>query len=134
MPFCPSCRAEYRPGFTSCKNCGGVALVDKLPESIELKAEDLKDSKPVGFTQGESVSAVKVGDRELDPARVFLLDKATDVSDTLAEHGIGSRIVPLEDVFFPDGISRFEVRVHKNAHERAEKILIDIWKEAVQLE
>ncbi|HVC35712.1 MAG TPA: hypothetical protein VNL16_19560 [Chloroflexota bacterium] len=30
MPFCPFCRAEYRPGFTECVDCR-VELVDELP-------------------------------------------------------------------------------------------------------
>ena len=29
--FCPSCKAEYVPGYTRCSDCG-VALVDSLPE------------------------------------------------------------------------------------------------------
>jgi len=28
--FCPRCRAEYRPGFSRCSDCG-VGLVDQLP-------------------------------------------------------------------------------------------------------
>ncbi len=30
MPFCPSCRCEYRMGFIRCNDCG-VELVDSLP-------------------------------------------------------------------------------------------------------
>jgi len=29
--FCPNCRAEYRPGFTECADCG-VPLVHELPQ------------------------------------------------------------------------------------------------------
>jgi len=29
--FCPTCKAEYRPGFTECADCG-VPLVYELPE------------------------------------------------------------------------------------------------------
>ncbi len=29
--FCPKCKAEYRPGFTRCSDCG-VDLVDRLAE------------------------------------------------------------------------------------------------------
>lgn len=32
--FCPRCRAEYRPGFTRCADCG-VELVDRLPPDPE---------------------------------------------------------------------------------------------------
>src|SRR5689334_10167883 len=30
--FCPQCKAEYRPGFSRCTDCG-VNLVEHLPES-----------------------------------------------------------------------------------------------------
>ncbi|HUJ69996.1 MAG TPA: DUF2007 domain-containing protein, partial [Syntrophorhabdales bacterium] len=33
--FCPQCKAEYRPGFTTCADCG-VPLVEELPpEQVE---------------------------------------------------------------------------------------------------
>jgi hypothetical protein len=32
MPFCPSCRYEYREGMTICADCG-AALVARLPET-----------------------------------------------------------------------------------------------------
>src|SRR5262245_36716519 len=31
--ICPSCRAEYRPGFTMCSDCN-VRLVDILPKPV----------------------------------------------------------------------------------------------------
>jgi hypothetical protein len=31
MPFCPTCRSEYRPGIETCADCGTL-LVDELPE------------------------------------------------------------------------------------------------------
>lgn len=36
--WCPSCGAEYRPGFTECSDCG-VALVDELPPEPERESE-----------------------------------------------------------------------------------------------
>lgn len=33
MPYCPTCRTEYRPGFLVCADCG-VSLVDILPEEL----------------------------------------------------------------------------------------------------
>ena len=38
MPFCPTCRAEYREGRTQCPDCG-VPLVDVLddePSNVEM--------------------------------------------------------------------------------------------------
>jgi hypothetical protein len=34
--FCPSCRAEFRPGFTQCADCG-VELVETLGETPEAE-------------------------------------------------------------------------------------------------
>jgi hypothetical protein len=34
MPFCPSCRYEYKPGVWECPDCG-ARLVEKLPEEPE---------------------------------------------------------------------------------------------------
>lgn len=39
MPFCPTCKAEYRSGVTRCSDCG-VALVDRLPEEQRENLED----------------------------------------------------------------------------------------------
>ena len=40
--ICPNCRAEYRPGFTNCSDCG-VELVDSLPTEEHPVAH-----KPIG--------------------------------------------------------------------------------------
>ena len=37
--FCPHCEAEYRPGFTECKDCQ-VALVDRLQEHPAISADE----------------------------------------------------------------------------------------------
>jgi hypothetical protein len=38
--FCPSCRTEYREGFTICKDCG-IGLLAELPPSDEEPDADL---------------------------------------------------------------------------------------------
>lgn len=40
--YCPSCRAEYRPGFTECADCG-IELVDDLPEELGTPTPDRVD-------------------------------------------------------------------------------------------
>ena len=42
MPFCPSCRSEYRDGFTRCNECD-TALVEALPaqNSAELEPDEV---------------------------------------------------------------------------------------------
>jgi hypothetical protein len=39
--YCPSCRAEYRPGFTRCPDCD-EALVDELPAEEPAATEYLE--------------------------------------------------------------------------------------------
>jgi hypothetical protein len=41
MPYCPSCRSEYRPGVRACVHCE-VDLVDALPEAEADRAERLR--------------------------------------------------------------------------------------------
>jgi hypothetical protein len=38
MPFCPTCRDEFREGFTTCADCG-APLVDALPSETEPDEE-----------------------------------------------------------------------------------------------
>jgi putative signal transducing protein len=38
--YCPTCRSEYRTGFTWCKDCD-IALVDELPEERKPEFVDL---------------------------------------------------------------------------------------------
>jgi hypothetical protein len=136
MAFCPKCRSEYRPEFTSCKSCGDVALVETLeaPETIELSPEDLPNTEPIGFTQGGSGRPIEVDGRVLDPARIFILANAVKLRDVLADQQIGALIFPLDDVLFPDNVPRFEVRVLKEQHERAEKLLVEMWRAADGIE
>ena len=41
MPFCPSCGAEFRAGFTVCNTCGVdlVSTIEKEPQPARVKAE-----------------------------------------------------------------------------------------------
>lgn len=48
MPFCPNCRAEYREGFTACKDCH-VPLVDTLPE---VAPEPTEVAPPLALPDG----------------------------------------------------------------------------------
>ncbi len=44
--FCPRCKAEYRPGFVRCSDCG-VALIDRLPEPEGAPRDVLADAELV---------------------------------------------------------------------------------------
>ncbi len=41
MPYCPTCRSEYREGVASCVHCN-LPLVPELPEADEGKADRLR--------------------------------------------------------------------------------------------
>jgi hypothetical protein len=41
MPFCPDCRTEFRPGFTSCSDCGAT-LVPELGAADPHEAPELR--------------------------------------------------------------------------------------------
>jgi hypothetical protein len=53
MPFCPSCRSEYRAGIATCAHCE-VPLVEALAEGEEDKAERLRQS----VAQGQGAKAL----------------------------------------------------------------------------
>ena len=43
MPFCPTCRTEYRPDVHRCVHCE-QALVAELPDADEAKSERLREA------------------------------------------------------------------------------------------
>jgi hypothetical protein len=56
--FCPQCKAEYRPGFTRCSDCG-VDLVDRLPEEPRTgRSRRIDSSKLVPILQTNDRSDV----------------------------------------------------------------------------
>jgi hypothetical protein len=133
MPFCPQCHAEYRPGFTNCKSCDGVALVDKLLDesdfkNLELKPEEVASAKSVGYTQGESGRTLEVDGVQIDPAKIFSLNVAAQIRMVLTEARIASAIVPL-DLELPDHVPRFEVVVRPEQQEKAEAVLVELWRQ-----
>ena len=113
--FCPSCKAEYRPGFTECSDCG-VALVYELPVDQTVTEEtpfarhdpgadlvavystydpaevmlikSLLDGEGIIHNfQGEMTRAVGVF---ITPAMLFVTKKDTErVTEILREYGIG---------------------------------------------
>ncbi|HEV8580400.1 MAG TPA: type II CAAX endopeptidase family protein [Thermoanaerobaculia bacterium] len=64
--YCPSCRGEYREGFSSCRDCD-VALVDALPEEPP-EAEDLSDDPEEDLTSEEGLTVGPWEDLAAHPA------------------------------------------------------------------
>ena len=135
MPFCPKCHSEYREGFKTCPPCDDTELVDELPKIEELRKEDVENTLPVGSASSAEVGRpIEVGGRVVDLLRVHILSEASALEHTLLDQNIPAIIVPLEGIDFPDGQQRFEVRVKKADHERAETLIREIWAEQVDVE
>lgn len=112
MPWCPECRSEYRAGYTECKSCGGVALVEALADEDDLRPEELESSVPVG-----TFIPTEIG----HPA--FLLARSSELVAILLGAGIPAVRSPFEGVPSPDLQPRFQVRVRPKDVERAEAAL-----------
>lgn len=112
MPWCPECRSEYRPGYTECKSCGGVALVEALLDDEDLKPEELESTVPVG-----TFIPTEIG----QPA--FILARSAVLLQILLDAGIPAVRAPFEDGPSPDMQPRFQVRVRPKDVTRAEEVL-----------
>ncbi|MCB9652629.1 MAG: hypothetical protein H6729_00665 [Deltaproteobacteria bacterium] len=132
MPFCPSCRSEYRPGFKVCPPCGDVALVEALPEISAISEDEVEATVAVGISTLSHV--VEAGGRSVDLGRVFALKQAHAMSLALEDKLVASVLIPIEDLVLPDGAPRFEVRVRAVDLERAQDALQALWRDAVNAE
>lgn len=133
MAYCPKCRSEYRRGVERCASCGGVSLVDTLPEPRDLRAEELATARPVSVGGVDGVREVEVDGHSLDPARIFVLATASELKIVLDGADVPSAIVPL-DIDLPDGVPRFEVRVRPGDYAAAQDVLSAAWREQVAQE
>jgi hypothetical protein len=91
MPFCPSCGAEFRAGFTTCNTCR-VPLVDSLDGGDEPEAS-ASNARGAGYEAGEDTLRL-LGTYEEDAAAHFvrrLLDDAGIPSVLVGGHGASVR-------------------------------------------
>ncbi|MBK8012407.1 MAG: hypothetical protein IPK13_13740 [Deltaproteobacteria bacterium] len=132
MPFCPSCRSEYRPGFQVCPPCGDRALVDALPEVVPIAEDEVDATVAIGVSTMSHV--LEVGGRSVDLGRVFALKQAHAISLALEDKLIASVLVPVADLVLPDGAPRFEVRVRADDLDQAQASLHALWRDAVDAE
>jgi hypothetical protein len=115
MPFCPTCRFEYREGITHCPECG-VDLVAELPPAEEAAPPPDPDT--------ELVELIRMG----DPSQAEVIQAAlreAGIQTMLKTHGpITGRLASVVDGATHDqGI----IYVTRNRLEEARQIL-----EAVQ--
>jgi len=60
MPFCPSCRTEYRPELARCADCD-VELVDSLPEedSGEINPDEVQLVELASFPNASEAEMIQ---------------------------------------------------------------------------
>jgi len=113
--FCPSCKDEFRPGFTRCANCD-VDLVDDLDQA----AAEPETEAPVQANPGELRRAPMA-----DYCGFLDLTDARHARDRLRGEGIGADILIRETPeSTPDTIhEEFWLRVEAQQHRRAAQLL-----------
>jgi hypothetical protein len=57
--FCPECKAEYRPGFTRCSDCGVDLVYGLPPQKLQREAPE-----PEGPQDGAALRTIWEGDSE----------------------------------------------------------------------
>src|SRR3981081_377483 len=103
MPFCPTCRSEYRPGIETCADCG-TPLVDELPERA-------------GHRPGPEADVVVFRAPSLPMAEMW--------AELLGKNGIVCRLAPtnLGGSIYAPSDQGFELRVPAIDAERALDLL-----------
>ena len=113
MPFCPSCHAEYRAGFTVCSNCN-LELVDKLQEIAAATAP--------GQGQGLGLSATPV----LTTQKMM---EADIVRGMLEAGGIEAETWSVGVTGYGSALETYQVMVRAQDAGEAEALLKDVVEE-----
>ncbi len=103
MPFCPTCRSEYRPGIETCADCG-TPLVEELPDLPKHRS-------------GHEADVVVCRAPSLPMAEMW--------AELLGKEGIQCRLAPTNlggSIYAPSDQS-FELRVPAIDAERALDLL-----------
>ena len=136
--ICPKCRAEYRPGFTVCADCG-VALVEAAGLAMTKRGERGRfdgagrerapdageESGEQEFAAAEPDVAGAPGDPNEDPFCSFWkgtdLRICTEICTVLDEAGIPHKTIRRQDHLFNfNHQSPYEVGVPASLYEKAE--------------
>jgi hypothetical protein len=106
MPFCPTCRAEYRPGIERCADCD-VPLVDELPEEPERYEPPPPTGNDVPIARADSLAIAEMW------------------AELLGDDDISCRIVPagVGDTMLVPGQTLWELRVAAIDAVRARELL-----------
>jgi hypothetical protein len=119
MPFCPECRAEYRPGFTRCASCD-VDLVESLPEFAPLTEEEMRKA-----LEGKELVAITSG----------YIDAVLEMRDQLAGMRILSLVEEAEKAPPQPGLPRrVKLMVAKDSLEAAAACMGETFRSMVAQE
>ena len=119
MPWCPSCRSEYRDGFTICASCQ-VELVAELPPEVPLDAAAVE----AAVAEGQALVVARGG-----------YDAARRMQDALAYRRVPSVIVGVPDTAGDGGVyAAYEVVVHPDAADDARSALMADFQEMLTAE
>jgi hypothetical protein len=72
--FCPSCRAEFREGFTECSDCGETLVAELPPESGR---EEIVAGLTAVFTTGSSDELGRIVDRLEKAGVAYVIEAGT---------------------------------------------------------
>ena len=94
--FCPTCRAEYRPGFSECADCG-VPLVYELPDAQSIREGQFS---PVEDRDADLVAVYST----YNPADVMMIKSLLDGDEIVynfqGEHFKGSGVFVVPAMLF----------------------------------
>lgn len=112
--FCPSCKSEFRPGFTRCASCG-VDLVEDLDGAAD--APSAREMPPRPVTPGAAAPMVSY-------CGFLQLDDAREARARLREAGVSSEIV-IRDAPEDPGAEEYWLRVPQDSLARVSRCLGD---------
>jgi hypothetical protein len=109
MPYCPRCKAEYKPGIERCSDCD-LPLVEKLPEEVhrevkykflrnlpsrlyaEMLQESLKNYGILSMIKGDDIGIMLGSYSTTSPVEISLWvpeedwEKADRIADEMLDH------------------------------------------------
>ena len=109
MPYCPKCKAEYKPGIKRCSDCD-IPLVEELPEETykgvkyvflrnlpsrlyaEMLRESLKNSGIPSLIKGDDIGIMLGSYSTTSPVEISLWvpqqdwEKADQIADQMLNH------------------------------------------------
>lgn len=113
--FCPICRAEYRSGFTLCKDCNAQLIQELPPDRPE---------------ESHSMINLYSPNSEMELAMIKSLLDAEEINYFVKNDNFGSMEVGPQIALF----NKKMIMVQDNQHERSSELINDYLKNTAQKE